>query len=173
MGEFEVKDSGQRTIFESGMKRDTDEGKINYALVADGPMLHRWAVHLTKGAQKYEKRNWMKANGEAELERAKESAFRHFIEWFLDEPTGEDKAAGVFFNINQVEYIKEKLRNGTQRNGSNPGSIRTEGCGLCRVGEHCSTPQCIRYAGPTAGNAISTHAPTLHCSGDDKGSTGT
>lgn len=102
---FVIKDSGKREEFEGGMVRDTTEGKTNWALVADGPMLRRWAVHLTKGALKYEARNWLKAQGQVELDRAKESAFRHFMQWYNGD-MDEDHAAAVFFNINEVEYIK-------------------------------------------------------------------
>lgn len=106
--DFAVKDSGQRRIFESGMQRDIDDDKVNWALVADGPMLRRWAEHLTKGARKYDARNWMKAEGEAELLRFRESAFRHFMQWYLGE-VDEDHAAAVWFNINGAEYVKEKM----------------------------------------------------------------
>src|SRR5690606_28989680 len=91
-GEVVVKDSGQRRIFESGMQRDIDDDKVNWALVADGPMLRRWAEHLTKGAKKYDARNWMKANGQAELDRFRESAFRHFMQ-LMEGDTTEDHAA--------------------------------------------------------------------------------
>lgn len=114
-GEFVIKDSGERQQFESGMVRDTDDGKIDYTRVADGPMLKRWATHVTKAVTKYPDiapgvPNWTQANGKAELIRAKKSAFRHFMEWYYEDETGEDKAAGVFFNINVVEYVKEKLK---------------------------------------------------------------
>jgi hypothetical protein len=107
---FTIKDSGQRKQFDGGMVRDTDEGKINYLLTRDGPMLKRWAIHLTKGAVKYAKRNWMLAAGEAELDRARESAVRHFEQWLAGEQD-EDHASATYFNINQVEYIKARLAN--------------------------------------------------------------
>src|SRR3990167_1909279 len=107
---FQIKDSRKRETFPSGMQRDTTEGKINWALVADGPMLKRWATHLTNGAKKYDKRNWMKAEGLEELERARESAFRHFMLWYLGE-VDEDHASATFFNINEVEFIRGKLEN--------------------------------------------------------------
>jgi hypothetical protein len=106
--EFVVKDSGKREQFESGMVRDTTENKVDYTLIADGPMFQRWAEHLTRGAKKYSKRNWMQANGQAELDRAKESAFRHFMAWYYGQ-TDEDHASGVYFNINLAEYTKSKL----------------------------------------------------------------
>jgi hypothetical protein len=106
-GAFVIKDSGQRETFAGGMVRDTAEGKTDYLLVADGPMLDRWAEHLTKGAKKYARRNWMKAQGLEELERAKSSAFRHLRQWLRGD-ADEDHAAAVFFNVNEAEYIKSK-----------------------------------------------------------------
>lgn len=103
-----MKDSGKRESFDSGMVRDTTEGKIDYSLVLDGPMFKRWAIHLTKGAIKYAKRNWMKANGPEERDRFKESALRHFIAWYYGE-RDEDHAAAVIFNINGAEYVEDKL----------------------------------------------------------------
>jgi hypothetical protein len=105
---FVIKDSGTRQTFASGMQRDVTEGKTNYLLVRDGPMLERWAIHLTNGAKKYNKRNWMKGAGQAELDRAKESAARHF-EQYIRGDVDEDHAAAVFFNINQIEYLKGKV----------------------------------------------------------------
>lgn len=107
MSDFVIKDSGKRDTFDGGMVRDTTEGKINWALTADGPMLRRWAIHLTEGAKKYAKRNWMLARGQEEYDRAKESAYRHFSQWFADE-RDEDHAAAVIFNINETEYILSK-----------------------------------------------------------------
>lgn len=105
--EFSVKDSGKRLKFASGMVRDVETDKTRFDLVADGPMLERWAVHLTKGAQKYSARNWMKADGDEEFQRFRASAFRHFIQWFHGE-TDEDHASALYFNVNGVEYVKEK-----------------------------------------------------------------
>jgi hypothetical protein len=112
---FAVKDSGERREFASGMVRDTSEGKINFLLVRPGPMLRRWAAHLTKAAAKYdterqpgEPRNWTLASGEAELERFQESAARHFEQWLAGE-IDEDHAAAIYFNVNGAELVKERL----------------------------------------------------------------
>lgn len=107
--EFVIKDSGKRETFSGGMQRDTTEGKIDYTLVLDGPMFKRWAIHLTNGAKKYDKRNWMKADGKVEYDRAKESALRHFLQWYWDE-RDEDHASAVVFNMNEAEYILSKAR---------------------------------------------------------------
>lgn len=108
MNEFQVRDSGQRAQFGSGMVRDITDGKPDYSLVFDGPMLERWAVHLTKGAQKYSKRNWLQADGSEEMARFKESACRHFVQWMRGD-TDEDHAAAVFFNVNGAEFVRERV----------------------------------------------------------------
>ena len=110
---MEIRDSGKRMEFDSGMVRDVTEGKARIDLVYDGPMLARWAAQLTGGAEKYDARNWMKASGEAEYERFRESAARHFFQWFTGH-TDEDHAAAVFFNINGAEYTKASLGEGQE-----------------------------------------------------------
>ncbi len=105
---YEVLDSGKREEFDSGMVRDTAEGKILWHLVADGPMLERYAQHLTTGAQKYTARNWMKATGGAEMERFAESAYRHFMQWYNGDDD-EDHASATWFNINGFEYVAALL----------------------------------------------------------------
>lgn len=106
---FRVKDSGARIKFESGMVRDVTTGKTNYLRIFDGPMAERWANHLTKGALKYPDvspgiPNWTLATGQAEYNRARESAARHFIQWLRGD-RDEDHAAAFFFNVNLAEYI--------------------------------------------------------------------
>lgn len=109
--DFEVKDSGERQEFSSGMRRDTAENKPRFDLVYDGPMLRRYAEHLRKGALKYDARNWMKANSPEEMERFRQSAAHHFAQW-MEGCVDEDHAAAVIFNLNGYEYVKERLRSG-------------------------------------------------------------
>lgn len=106
---FVTKDSGERQQFETGMVRDTTGDKIRYDLV-DMPMLKRWAELMTRGAAKYGPNNWKKAATQEELDRFKESAFRHFMTWFLEEDTSEDHAAAILFNVAGVEMVKSKLK---------------------------------------------------------------
>jgi hypothetical protein len=94
------------------MVRDVTTGKIDWHRVADGPMLKRWAAHLTKAEAKYADAapgvpNWTLADGDEELARFRASAFRHFMQWFAGE-TDEDHAAAVFFNVNGCEYVKAR-----------------------------------------------------------------
>lgn len=107
-----IADSGKRIQFASGSLRDPSEGKIKWSRITFGPMMRRWAQHLTTAEAKYPDPkpgfpNFMLIETEEELIRYKESAFRHFMSWFNDE-TDEDHAAAVFFNINGVEIIKDK-----------------------------------------------------------------
>jgi len=122
--EYVIDDSGERKQFESGMQRDTAEGKMNHLLVRDGPMYKRWVQHMTAGAQKYDERNWMKASGVEEYERFITSASRHFEEWleartielhgwlldgyFTPSNTREDVASGTLFNIDAAEWMRDQ-----------------------------------------------------------------
>lgn len=107
-----VLDSGEREQFASGMVRDVTKGKTQWHRVADGPMLQRWAEHITAGAKKYPDidgvPNWMKAQSEAEYKRFREGAFRHFMQ-FMNGDNDEDHAAAVFFNINGMCYVQERM----------------------------------------------------------------
>lgn len=136
---FTVKDGGGRELFASGMTREPDKDKVDYSRIMDGPMYDRWAVHLTKGAVKYPDvkpgiANWLLADSEIELTRAKKSAARHFRQWIRGD-IDEDHAAAFFFNVNEVEYIKEKL-------------ARKEG--------HCTTGTCNNPAIRSCGNKCDT-----------------
>lgn len=110
---FVIKDSGKRQEFASGMSRDSQDGKVDYTAVFNGPMLSRWAEHLTKGAVAHPDEapgepNWMLADGNEEYVRFRKSAVRHFIQWFLGQ-ADEDHAAAAFFNVNGAEYVKDKM----------------------------------------------------------------
>lgn len=117
---FVTKDSGERAEFASGMVRDTDKGKARFdLLVAEGvPYKHqfltRCAELMMRGAEKYNDRNWEKANSAEEVARMKSSAFRHFMQWFCGE-TDEDHAAAVIFNILAAETTEWKIKNGVER----------------------------------------------------------
>lgn len=113
MSEFTIKDSGERMDFDSGMRRDVEDGKIDYTLLFDGPLADRYAAHLSKGASKYGPRNWMLACSEKEAERFRRSAARHFRQWLRGD-FDEDHASAVVFNVFAAEYVKERLANGEE-----------------------------------------------------------
>lgn len=109
-----IKDSGLRQKYASGAMRDPSTGKIKWSRVTFGPMLRRWAQHLTTAEAKYPDvapgvPNFTLIESKEELLRYKESALRHFMSWFFDE-SDEDHASAVFFNVNGVEIIKAKQK---------------------------------------------------------------
>lgn len=118
IGKFETKDSGARAAYDSGMVRDTEEGKARFDLLVplgvpyQEQILTRFADLLARGAEKYSARNWEKANSQAELDRYKSSAFRHFMQWITGE-TDEDHAAAVMFNLMCYETVKGRVEGAT------------------------------------------------------------
>lgn len=114
MTEFITKDSGEREQFESGMQRDTESGKPRFDLMIpegvpfEEQLLTRFAMLLSRGAEKYDARNWEQGDSEKEIDRAKSSGFRHFMQWICGE-IDEDHAVAVIFNIMVVETIKRKI----------------------------------------------------------------
>lgn len=113
MKKFVTKDSGKRVTFETGMNRDVSHDKIRFDLVVPldnkDNMLSRWAGLMTRGAVKYGSRNWEKARTQDELDRFRESAFRHFMQWYLGDDD-EDHAAAIMFNVQGVEYVKRRIK---------------------------------------------------------------
>lgn len=127
MSEFEIKDSGQRET-KGQMLRDTEEGKLDYSnlFVWFEPMGTRYVTHMTKGRAKYEdidgKPNWTYTPiTEEQLARFQRSLDRHFKAYRMGE-TDEDHAAGIMFNLNGAEYVKERL----DRDGSDSGGSEQE-----------------------------------------------
>jgi len=124
--EFFTKDSGERKSFDSGMNRDTDKDKPKFELLIpkgqkyEDTLMYRWAMLLRRGADKYGLRNWELANSVEEMERFKSSASRHFIQWMSDLDDGEDHAAAVLFNINAVEFLKQKMQSTKDSNNFVP-----------------------------------------------------
>lgn len=113
--QYITKDSGKRQDYESGMRRDTQEGKPDFSLLLtdlpyDEQLLTRWASLMERGATKYGRRNWQLACSQEELDRFKASAFRHFVQWATGQDD-EDHAAAVLFNIQAHEYVKYKMEN--------------------------------------------------------------
>lgn len=114
MTTYETKDSGQHQEYESGMRRDSQDGKPRFDLIRttrqpyEEQMIYRYAMHLARGAQKYEARNWEEGCGEEELERAKSSLLRH-VEQLVAGETDEDHAAAAWFNVQAIEYFRWRL----------------------------------------------------------------
>jgi hypothetical protein len=113
LGAFTTKRGDTPQAYDSGMVRSPQEGKPRWDLIlpADQPyadqLLTRIAELMARGAEVYGDRNWEQGYGDEELQRAKSSAFRHFMQWYCGE-RDEDHAAAVFFNVQQAEYNQWK-----------------------------------------------------------------
>ena len=114
---FVTKDSGQRIDYPTGMRRDVSNDKPRFDLVMpkdlpyEAQPLTRWASLMERGAVKYGTRNWEKAGTQEELDRFRESALRHMIQYLSGEDD-EDHMAAVFFNLSAIELVSWKMANG-------------------------------------------------------------
>lgn len=110
MNNYIIKDSGKRVKFDSGFQRDTNEDKPRFDLIPLD-VLTRLAQHYTNGAKKYDDNNWKLAKTDKEINRFKESAWRHFVKW-SDGVKDEDHMAAAIWNIMSycwhTEYKNEK-----------------------------------------------------------------
>lgn len=112
METYDIKDSGSRQTFSTGMQRDNGEKTLRPDLIWL-PGLIRLAQHYGKGALKYAERNWEKAKTIEEQLRFQASAFRHFIQWMRGD-RDEDHMSAVIFNMFGYEYVRERLNNESQ-----------------------------------------------------------
>ena len=111
---FTTLDSGVRARYDSGMVRDTQEGKARFDLLRPRGVpyafqfMTRVADLMTRGAVKYGFRNWEAANSLEEIERFEGSAERHMQQWLAGEDD-EDHAAAVVFNLLAAETTRWRL----------------------------------------------------------------
>lgn len=98
-----IKDSGERTQFDSGAVRDMHEGKGRFDLL---PMcvLTRLAQHYEKGALKYSDRNWEKG---IPAHSFADSAFRHLVK-YMDGQNDEDHLIAAIWNLCGLAWTEEK-----------------------------------------------------------------
>jgi hypothetical protein len=102
--DFQIRDSGERQEFETGAKRDTQDGKPRYGLVPVEPLL-RLAMHYTKGADKYDDNNWKKG---IPMSRSWESLERH-VQAFKAGDKVEDHLAAIAWNAFALMWYEEKM----------------------------------------------------------------
>lgn len=100
---YKTKDSGKRVEFNSGFVRDVNTGKPRYDLIPID-VLKRLAELYTRGAEKYGDENWKLAETDTELNRFRESGFRHFIQW-MNKEDDEDHSIGAIWNIMAYEHL--------------------------------------------------------------------
>jgi len=92
--DYKIKDSGDRTKFESGAVRDLRSGKGRFDLVPPA-VLRALAIHFEKGAIKYGDRNWEKG---IPLSKFLDSAMRHLVQ-VIDGRNDENHAISALWNM--------------------------------------------------------------------------
>lgn len=99
---FIIKDSGERQEFESGMVRDSQEGRSRPDLIS--PFFEdRLGIHLARGAKKYNERNWEKG---AKFSRFWASLNRHVMLQGQGDRS-EDHLAAIVFNAMGIMHFEE------------------------------------------------------------------
>ena len=98
-----IKDSRERTTFESGAVRDMHEGKGRFDLI---PMcvLIRLAKHYENGCIKYGEHNWEKG---IPAHSFADSAMRHFVK-YMDGQNDEDHLIATIWNLFGLAWTEEK-----------------------------------------------------------------
>lgn len=109
MNDFILKDSGERRGFDTGSVRDTDTDKPRYDLIPPEALL-RLALLYTRGAKKYDARNWEKGQPVSVLMA---SLMRHLEAYRLGERT-EDHMAAVAWNAFAIMTFEERARKGDE-----------------------------------------------------------
>lgn len=89
-----IKDSGERTLFETGAVRDMHDGKGDMVSLPNAAIL-RLSRHYESGAKKYGRWNYTKG---IPVSSFMDSALRHIFK-YLDGWEDEDHLAAAAFNI--------------------------------------------------------------------------
>ena len=100
---MEIKDSGDRTQFETGAVRDMSAGKGRMDLVPWNVII-RLSKHYEAGAKKYEERNWEKG---VPSHSFLDSAFRHLAK-YADGQKDEDHLIAAIWNLCGLAWNEEK-----------------------------------------------------------------
>ena len=138
-----IKDSGDRTQFETGAVRDMHEGKGRCDLLPPLALL-RVARHFEAGATKYGDRNWEKG---IPMHSFLDSGIRHLLK-YMNGQDDEDHLAAAAWNIlcaleteekrPEMQDIPARIRGPIQRCRTCENYICDEisgQCGFCSFGE--------------------------------------
>ncbi|KKN58736.1 hypothetical protein LCGC14_0549140 [marine sediment metagenome] len=118
-----MRHGNEKTEFETGAHRDTDEGKGKPSLISP-VLIHRLGVLLSKGAKHYGADNWTKG---MPFRRTLDSIVRHtFLELAGD--TAEDHAAAIAFGAMCLMHFQEGIKS-----GSLPASLDDRNPGLKKI----------------------------------------
>jgi len=102
-----VNDSGNRREFGTGAVRDVTTGKGWYAGISPIAM-HRLAIVLQKGAEKYSPRNWEQG---IILSSFFDSAMRHLFQWARGD-VDEDHLGQALWNIHSLIHTEDQALRG-------------------------------------------------------------
>jgi hypothetical protein len=105
--DYELKDSGNRQEFETGSRRDTQDGKTRPDLIAP-EFIRALGDLLAKGAVKYGERNWEKGQP---LGRVMASIQRHLLQ-VVEGDTSEDHLSAVAFGIMVIQHHLPRIADG-------------------------------------------------------------
>jgi len=100
---MDIKDSGDRTTFETGAVRDMHQGKGRYDLIP-WEAIHELAKHCEEGALKYGERNCEKG---IPIHSLIDSAIRHlscYMRGMKDEP----HLRSAMWNVGYAIYMEQK-----------------------------------------------------------------
>ena len=102
--ESTIKNSDDRTVFESGAVRDKKTGKGRCDLLPACVLL-RLAKHYERGAERYGEYNWQKG---IPCHSFVDSALRHMLK-YMDGQTDEDHLIAAIWNLCGLAWTEEKL----------------------------------------------------------------
>lgn len=103
----ELKDSGQRTTFETGAIRERAPNKGRFDLLSP-LVLKRLALVLEKGCEKYPERNYEKG---LPLSRYVDSALRHLMQ-YVEGQTDENHLDQALYNLYAAVHTDEAITRG-------------------------------------------------------------
>ena len=104
MKELNLEDSGERIQYDSGAMREPENGRGRYDLIS--PIaLKALAIHMERGAKKYDNRNWEKG---MPLSRHLNSALRH-LQQYLEGDRSEDHLSASIYNSMAITHVLEMI----------------------------------------------------------------
>ncbi len=112
-----IKDSGERTVFQTGAVRDMHEGKGDMVSLPNAAIL-RLSKHYENGAAKYGRWNYTKG---INISSFMDSCLRHIFK-YLDGWDDEDHLSAAAFNIlgaMEMEAKHKELQDIPTRKGKN------------------------------------------------------
>jgi hypothetical protein len=103
----ELRDSGKREIYPTGMIREPNDGRGRYDLIS--PIaLKALAIHYERGSNKYEDRNWERGT---QVSKHLNSALRH-LQSYLEGDREEDHLSACVFNCFAITHVMKMIDRG-------------------------------------------------------------